>query len=74
MVLPSILSQIMQILVHELCTSASVEYGVVSSQFYRFLRVNRKSQQSFSELNWQAELVKVSLQSFSLELTQRFFF
>lgn len=65
MVLASILSQIKQILVHELCTSASVEYGVVSSQFYRFLRVNRVAQQSFSELKWQAELVKVSIQSFS---------
>jgi hypothetical protein len=67
------LSQIMQILVHELCNSASVEYGVVSSQFYRFLRDNRVAQQSFSELKWQAELVNVSLQSFSLELTQSFF-
>jgi hypothetical protein len=65
MVLASILSQIMQILVTEPCTSASVEYGVVSSQFYRFLRVNRVAQQIFSELKWQAELVKLSLQSFS---------
>jgi hypothetical protein len=65
MVLASILSQIKQILVHELCTSASVEYGVVSSQFYTFLRVSRVAQQSFSELKWQAELVEVSIQSFS---------
>jgi len=74
MVLASILSQIMQILVTEPCTSASVEYGVVSSQFYRFLRVNRVAQQIFSELKWQAELVKLSLQSFSWIDPEVFFF